>query len=488
MPVSPVTPRPGAGHRLAELIRLRTVSALHGEPEQPAVAADFEAFPELMARLYPLVHQRLDHEIVDSTGLLFRWRGARAADPLVLMAHWDVVPAPADQAQWTAVGWETDPFAGTEDHVSGEPVVRGRGALDDKGPLVALLEAVENLLAAGFTPDHDVWLVFGGDEEVGGRNAAAISDLLRERLREEQGQGAEPWLVLDEGGAVVPAPLSFVQGTCAMVGLAEKGQAQLRLTVSGAGGHASSPPSGTPIPRLARALRRLERRPFPARLNGTTSAMLGALTPLASGAAGRALPWALRSGTVAARALGAMGGEAAAMVRTTVAQTRLEAGTANNVLPSTASATLDCRIVPGETVAGVRDGIVHRIADPGVQVELLHGQDPSGESPADGNRFAALDAAVGTSWPDATTVPYLLMAATDSRHFHAWCRHVYRFAPLWMDDAQRASIHGENEWVSVASLERGERFHRKLITGRGGRFPDSAVTAPGAMTAPGGQG
>ncbi|MGM7668807.1 M20/M25/M40 family metallo-hydrolase [Microbacterium sp. A93] len=463
MPVSPVTPRPGAGARLGELIRLRTVSAWHSAPDRAGVAEAFAAFPGVLERLYPLLHRHLERETVNGTGLLFRWRGTSPLEPLVLMAHGDVVPAPESEDEWVGAGWGTDPFAGTEEDVAGAPAVRGRGALDDKGALVTVLEAVENLLTGGFTPSQDVWLVFGGDEEVGGRDAAAISDLLRERLRS---LGTEPWLVLDEGGAVVPTPLSFVDATCAMIGLAEKGQAQLRLTASGAGGHASSPPAGSPIPRLARALRRVERRPFPPRMNGTTAAMLAALVPLASGAAGRALPWVTRSGAVAARALGALGGEASAMVRTTVAQTRLRAGTADNVLPSTASAVLDCRITPGQSVQDVLSEITRRVADPQVSLELIHGQDPSPESPADGERFAALGAAVGTSWPGAVPVPYLLMAATDSRHFHSWCRHVYRFAPLRMDQAQRASIHGENEWVSQDSLARGEHFHRALITSR----------------------
>lgn len=84
--------------------------------------------------------------------------------------------------------------------------------------------------------------------------------------------------------------------------------------------------------------------------------------------------------------------------------------------------------------------------------------------------FEAVSAAVGKGWPGTAVVPYLLMAATDSRHFHAWCEHVYRFAPLLMDDDQRARIHGEDEWASVESLERGERFHRALIAARGGEF------------------
>lgn len=472
MSVSPRLPRvvrrEGAGSRLAGLIRLRTVSPQQGAEDPSGAGGAVDDFPRLLADLYPLVHERLERETVDGTGLLFRWRGDTAREPLVLMAHWDVVPAAED---WAAAGWSTDPFAGAETTVDGVDAVRGRGALDDKGPMVVVLEAVENLLAVGFTPSRDVWLVFGGDEEVLGSNARSMSALVKHRLRTElQDSRAEPWLVLDEGGAVVPRPLSFVDGTCAMIGLAEKGQAHVRLVATGTGGHASSPPTGTPIARLARALDRLERHPFSPALNGTTSAMLAALAPLTAGAVSRALPVVTRTGPVAARVLAALGGESAALVRTTIAQTRLQSGTAVNVLPSSAVATLDCRIVPGETVGQVVDRIRRRIADDQVSVELVSGHDPSPESPADGDRFAALGAAVGSSWPGVMPVPYLLMAATDSRHFHSWCRHVYRFAPLRMDQGQRAAIHGADEWVSTESLERGEAFHRALITARGGRL------------------
>lgn len=468
----PVSPRPGIADRLATLIRIPTVST-----ERTEHTDAFIRFPQELERLYPLIHARLERRIVDGTGLLFRWRGTSPAEPLVLMAHWDVVPAPT---AWQRTGWQTDPFAGEIlDHppVTGErftaetgPAVTGRGALDDKGPLVVLLEAVENLLAAGFTPAQDVWLVLGGDEEVQGTDAVAMSELVRTELG-----GTEPWLVLDEGGAVTDSPLSFVDGTCAMIGLAEKGVLTVRLTAAGGGGHASSPPAKTPVSRLLRALRRIERSPFTARLNTTTAAMLGAFAPLTSGAASRLIPTAAQAGPVTARALAAMGGEAAALVRTTVAVTRLQAGSADNVLPDEATATLNCRIAPGDTVESVVEGLRRRIKDREIRIETSEGHGSSPESPADGAAFASVRDAVGISWPEATPVPYLLMAATDSRHFHTWCQNVYRFAPLQMGAEQRAGIHGENEWVSQDSLERGELFHRSLILGRGGEFGTAAA-------------
>ena len=447
--------RAGIEGRLANLIRIPTVSAERRERD-----AAFADLPDELERLYPEVHARLERERVGEGGLLFRWRGTDAAAPLVLMAHWDVVPAPD---HWQQTGWQHDPFAGDVVDDAGERWVVGRGTLDDKGPLVVLLDAVENLLEAGFEPAHDIWIALGGDEEVMGGDARAMSDLLRDRIP------GEPWLVLDEGGAVTDAPLPFVEGRCAMIGLAEKGVLTLRLEARGSGGHASAPSGDAPIPRLVRALDRIERNPMPPRLTRAVHAMLDAFAPLSPGLAGRLLGTAGRVGPVTASALAAAGGEPAALVRTTVAATGLRAGSADNVLATEASATLNCRILPGETTDTVVQRIRRRVRDERITITVVEGHDPSSESPTD-DRFDALAAALADSWPDATAVPYLMMAASDSRHFHTWCSHVYRFAPLEMDAEQRASIHGENERVRVDSLLRGERFHRALITARGGQW------------------
>jgi carboxypeptidase PM20D1 len=158
-----------------------------------------------------------------------------------------------------------------------------------------------------------------------------------------------------------------------------------------------------------------------------------------------------------------MGGEAAALVRTTVAATMQQGGTAANVLPSQASAVLNLRIALGETVDGTLRRVRRRIADPLVDVTVIEASEPSPESATDNAQFALIVDAVKDSYPDAATVPYVMMAATDSRHFHRFSPAVYRFAPLEMSKAQRASIHGVDERVEIASLERGERFHRALL-------------------------
>ncbi len=436
MPAALSPQRPGIAERLGEQIRLATVAG------NDAAFAEFEA---LIARQFPRVHARLGLEHVTDRGLLFHWAGASAERPVVLMAHYDVVPVAAQE-------WSDEPFSGTVR----DGAVWGRGALDDKGPLIVVLEAVENLLADGFTPAQDVWLSFGGNEETYGSAAIAAAELFQQR-------GIVPWLVIDEGGAVVDAPLSFVKVNSAMVGVGEKGIATLRLTVRSDGGHASAPPKTTAASRLARAITRVQRNPFRVRMPKPFRQMLRSfeqhVTP-----GYRVLLGTLRvAHPVSARILASLGGEPAALMRTTVATTMLDGGSAPNVLPSQLSATLNIRIAQGETTASVVETIERSIGDAAVEVTVEEASEPSPLSPTDNAQFALITAAVDASYPGTVTAPYVMMAATDSRHFHRFAPAVYRFSPLAMTAAQRASIHGVDEFVTVDSLESGERFFQVLL-------------------------
>ena len=437
-------PRPGIAERLSQMIQLPTVSA---EVEERGTEP-FESFVALIAQLYPLVHEHLALERHTDFGLLFHWTGrdAGAAGPVVLMAHYDVVPVDESDA------WTHPPFEG----VIADGVVYGRGALDDKGPLIVVLEAVENLLADGFTPARDVYLSFGGNEETFGRAAEEIARVLRDR-------GIIPWLVVDEGGAVVDAPLPFVPGRAAMIGVGEKGVMTLTLSARGEGGHASAPPALTAVRRVARAVDRLGPRTFrprPSKAIGRMLSQLGAQTP---GPPGHLLRLLGSAPPVTGRLFAALGGEPAALVRTTVAPTMQSGGTAANVLPSQASATVNLRIALGETTQQTVLRVRRRIRDPLITVSVEEASEPSPESATDNAQFALLADALAVSHPGVPAVPYVMMAATDSRHFHRFAPAVYRFAPLEMSNAQRASIHGVDENVEIAALERGERFHRALI-------------------------
>lgn len=430
---------------LSTLIQIPTVSALIEDtgPEP------FERLIATLRQLYPRLHSALTCERVTDLGLLYRWAGSDATlanRPLVLMAHFDVVPVdPADP-------WTYPPFDG----VIADGKVYGRGALDDKGALVVLFEAVEALVAEGFQPRRDVYLSVGGNEETYGDAAAQIARTVQER-------GLVPWLVLDEGGAVVDAPLPFVHVTSAMVGVGEKGIMTVTAETSAESGHSSAPGRFTAVSRLARAIDRVNPGTFPARLPEAIRAMLAGFVPHTSGPASVALKGLVKAPEATAQLFARLGGEPAALVRTTVAATMISGGTASNVLPSAATATFNLRVAMGETTASVMDRLGRAIGDKKVKLTLVEASEPSAQSPTTGPEFAAVVDAIKAAYPLAVTAPYVMMAATDSRHFHRFAPAVYRFAPLAMNAAQRASIHGVDEWVAIDSLERGVVFYRHLI-------------------------
>ena len=434
MPAEFSPARPGAADRLARLVRLATTAESGDEP--------FAAFEVLLTEEYPRLHARLTLEKVTDRGLLYRWKGAASDRPVVLMAHYDVVPA---DESWS-------PFSGE----IRDGIVWGRGTLDDKGPLLVIMEAVENLVTDNVTPRQDVYLSFGGNEESYGTAAQRTAELFRER-------DITPWLVLDEGGAVVDAPLPFVPVVAAMVGVGEKGVMTVRLVASGEAGHASAPPRRSVASRLARALLRIERRTFPTRMPTPFRIMIRQFEPHVRPRmrpllfAVRSLPW------LGARVLLSRGGEAAALMHTTVAATMVSGGLAANVLPSSLTAVLNVRVAHGESTESVVAALRHRIRDDAISIVVDEASEPTPLSPTDGAQFAKVSAAVAASYPEAVTVPYVMMAATDSRHFHRFSPAVYRFAPLAMTAAQRSAIHGENEHVTIDSLERGERFFQALI-------------------------
>lgn len=440
---SPIVVRPGAAERLSRMLRLPTVSAEIAERG----SGPFVAFELLLEELYPLVHASLAREHITDIGLLYHWRGSGDADPVVLMAHFDVVPVDESDS------WTYPPFEGR----IADGYVHGRGALDDKGPLLVILEAVENLLAAGFTPPRDVYLSFGGDEEVFGTAAQTIAATFRTR-------GITPWIVVDEGGAVVDSPFAFVSTTAAVIGVGEKGAMTVQLTARGDAGHSSAPPRLTAVGRVARALTKLTPRTFTPRTPRALSQMLRAFAPRAAGASRVLLRVLAAAPWLTARVFAALGGEPAAIVRTTLAPTMLSGGTAANVLPSEARAVINLRVAVGESTDSVLRRLRTRIADPAITLSVVDASPPSAESSTDNAQFALLRTAVAASHPHALAVPYVMMAATDSRHFHTFTPAVYRFAPLAMSADLRASIHGVNERVAIDELARGEIFHRTLLT------------------------
>ncbi|MGI4863175.1 MAG: M20 family peptidase [Janthinobacterium lividum] len=411
----------------------------------------FDQLQAYLQRTFPLVQQRLKRQTVNHYGLLYEWPGTDATlKPLLLLAHQDVVPVlPGTESQWTR-----PPFAGQV----ADGYLYGRGALDDKLNVIGQLEAVEYLLRTNFQPKRTVLLAFGHDEETMGlRGAAALAAVIQKQYPQLE-------MVLDEGGTIKTDGVAGIMQPVALVGISEKGYLSLVLSATGQGGHSSMPPPLTSVGRVAAAVAKLEAEPFPARLDGGIGTTLAYLTP--------AVPFGQRVvfanqwlfGPLIKRKLAAQPSSNAA-IRTTTAPTIISGGAKDNVLPIGASATVNFRLLPGDSLAAVQRRVRQLIDDPLVQVRpLAQGQEASPISRTDNAAFGALHRTIKSVFPQALVAPYTVLGATDARTYAFLCpQATYRFSPLLMDQQAIESMHGTNERLRPAAFQDVIRFYAALI-------------------------
>lgn len=433
-----------AAQHLAEAVRIRTVS--HQDPAENELA-EWDRLHAWLQTTYPAFHAVASREVVGGRTLIYTWRGTDPALPAVLLlAHHDVVPV----TPGTEGDWRHPPFDG----VIAENAVWGRGAIDDKGSLVGLFEGLEALAAAGFQPRRTVIVVSGHDEEAGGSGARAAADLLRSR-------GVKAQFVLDEGLAVV-ADFPLLGRPVALIGVAEKGYATLRITAPAKGGHSSAPPPQTGVEVLARAVLAIAGRPFEMRFEGPPADMVRELAPSAGPVVKMAVAneWLFRSALVKKIAATPAG---AASLHTTIAPTMLRGSPKENVLPQDATAWINYRIAPGNTTEEVLQRA--REATRGLPVELAwqgraYDPPPISSSRSDAYRLIAAIASEGGSLPVA---PGLVTATTDSRSMVSLAENVYRFQPIVASLHEFEMIHGTNEHMTLDNLRRTAQFYAQLV-------------------------
>jgi carboxypeptidase PM20D1 len=449
--VAPISPPPVDERRVAEhlssAVRFETIS----QDLAPQVdRGEFLRFHTFLKEAFPHVHAILTREVVNGYSLLYAWTGEDpTAKPIVLMAHQDVVPiAPGSERQWHAA-----PFSGEIK----DGYVWGRGAWDDKGNLMAILEAVEALAAAGFKPRRTIYLAFGHDEENGGaEGASAIASLFKLR-------GVRPEFVLDEGLLVAEGIMPGLDPPVALIGIAEKGSATLKLTTTAPPGHSSMPGSRTAIGSLAMALERVEHAPYPAVVGGVAGDMLRAVAPEMHAVNRLALSnlWLLEP--LVRRQLAAAP-STDALLRTTTAITIIRGGNKENVLPETAEAWVNFRLLPGDTVRGVVEHVRHAIDDERVGIEVLPQSSeasPVASQTSDG--YGLISRTVRELFPGVVVAPGLMIGGTDSRHMAAVAENVYRFSPVRARAEDLSRFHGTDERISVDNYVEMIRFYRTLI-------------------------
>jgi carboxypeptidase PM20D1 len=441
----------GAIQRFAAALRIPTVS--HGEPEKND-PAQFDAFAKHLQDSFPRAHAALTREAVGKS-LLFTWAGRDPnARPLLLLAHMDVVPVePGTEGNWTH-----PPFGG----VIADGQVWGRGARDDKSSVLALMESVEWLLAHDFRPGRTVYLAFGHDEEIGGKDGAKqVAALLKSR-----GVQAD---LLDEGSAVLSGGIiAGVKRPVAAIMTAEKGYYTAKLTVRAEGGHSSRPPPVTAISRLARAVARVQDNPMPTRLVSPVTDMFDAVAPEMGFGQRFALANRWLFGPILRRTLAASQ-TTNTSVRTTTATTVFHAGVKDNVLPSEAWALVNFRLLPGDSIDEVRAHIRRVAADPAVELSDYggFGDEPSPVSSTDSESFRLIEKTVREIFPDAVVSPGLVTGATDARNYAGVYATRYNFAPQVLAPADLPTIHGTDERIGVDNYLTMVRFYVQLLRNAG---------------------
>lgn len=421
--------------RLAGAIRFKTISF---EDSAEFDGAPFHALSKFLRETYPLTHETLELERVNTYTLLFRWAGSDPElQPALFMSHLDVVPVAAIAIQ----EWTHPPFAG----VIEDGFVWGRGAIDVKSGVILWLEAIENLLATGFVPRRTIYLSLGHDEEIGGyQGAVKVAQLFRER-------GIHPAFLFDEGGFILDGYPLLPDRTVGLVVTAEKAFYTVELTARGVSGHSSMPPRSTAIGKLSRAIVRVEENPMPARLIPPVREMFAAASEHVSFGQRFAFRnlW-LMGGTVKRRLL--RDRVSAPLVRTTFAVTLISGGVKDNVIPERAQATINVRILPGDTEEDVLAHLAEVIDDP--EIEIVGISWGKGAKPAsmDGQAFQIAAEAIQAVLPDAVVLPGLIPGATDSRHFAGIVDEIVRFVPERIHMDQAGGAHGRDERLAVEHL------------------------------------
>ena len=433
----------------SESIQIKTVSCVD---ENQVDWNEFARFHDFLEFSYPLIHKTLHCEKISKASLLYTWQGTRMdLDPIAILAHMDVVPA----ADTLGDSWQHPPFSGFNDG----QFIWGRGALDMKNVLICTMEAVETLLEEGYVPERTVYLCFGHNEEtsIGENNGAkAIVKTLKDR-------GVHLEATIDEGGAIIPVDIKGVlQGNLVGIGIAEKGCANVKITVHSDGGHASQPPKHTAAGELAKVVRDLERHPFEPQMLTMVYDMFRTIGKNTAFPIRWLAPFVLDFQPLFF-AIACQFPPGASFVRTTMACTMLKGSPSSNVLPQEASVILDCRMLPGTSAQDVERHIRKVVRNKDIDIEFIRCKETTAISPVDSKAYSVLSELSQQREGKNIVAPYLVMGRTDSFHYEAICENIYRYSPFLVDASLLLTTHAANERCPIDQLTEGVRFYKMYI-------------------------
>ncbi len=426
--------------KLSEMVQYETISK-RGEVN----TEKFLGFHKVLENLFPTVHEKLEKTEIDGN-LLFKWKGKSSDKPILIMSHQDVVEATGE--------WKYPPFSGEV----AEGKVWGRGTSDTKCTVMAFLQAAEELLKEGYTPDCDVYIASSCTEEIGGDGAPKIVDYLDK-------QGVRLFLVCDEGGGIIQDPMAGIKGNFAMVGVFEKGYGDVKFIARSTGGHASAPPKNTPIARLSKFVAAVDKKnPFNVEFMPEVEAMFSKLAPYA-GFGLRLIfgnLWLFKP--LMKKLLPMISAQAGAMLSTTIAFTMSEGSNGYNVIPQEASICANMRFIPHQGTDNSLEVITNLAKKYNIETEVVYRGYPSPSVDINGEAFKMVESAINECFPGVGCSPYVVTGATDARFYSKICDSCVRFAPVIYGPEQMKGMHGLNENIECNTLAGAVDFYKKIIT------------------------
>ncbi|MBQ7595216.1 MAG: M20/M25/M40 family metallo-hydrolase [Clostridia bacterium] len=426
--------------KLSAMIKKETVS----ETEQPDRTKFYE-FHDLLKELFPAVFEKCGFEDFDGS-ILLRWQGKNSQKPpVLLMNHHDTV-APG-------TGWKYDPFSASIENGK----MFSRGTLDNKGGLCCMLQAAQELIESGFEPDGDIYFESSCTEETSGAGADAISKELQKR-------GIRFSLVLDEGGMIVSEPLPGAKGLFAMIGVAEKGNADLKFTARSDGGHASTPGKNTPLVRLGKFMAAAEKADiFTAEVSPVVIEMFKRIAPHTQGPLKTVFANSGKLRLLLKNVLPAVSPAAGAMLKTTLAFTMAKGSDAHNVIPQEAYVIGNMRFSHHQTGKGSIEAVKKLAAKYDIETEILNPGFESHISDFNSDAFKLAEKAVNAVFPGVVVSPYLMTGCSDCRFMSRVSDNCLRFTPFAIDSSQLETIHGKNENVDIKNLVPAVDFYKHII-------------------------
>ena len=443
-----IEPIPAAGDsaawHLSRALQIKTVSK--GDT-LPIDTAEFVAFRQFLESSYPLIHRQLQRQIFNEFSYLYRWKGKDSSlAPWVLMAHTDVVPVEAAVEK----NWSVPSFSGAIKN----DTIWGRGAVDDKSSVIAIMEAIENLLQLGFIPERTIYIALGHDEEVAGRRGArVISDWMRE-------QKIRPAFVLDEGGQIDTEHFKELGRPVAIIATGEKGYTNIDLSVELPGGHSSMPAKETAIDILNKAVVAVREKQIPGSITPVVEEMIRRTT-----APGPFLKRMVTHNLWLTEPLVKMemekSKETNALIHTTLVPTIVQGGIKDNVIPSTAKATFNSRILQGQSSDDVLAFVKKAVNDERVLIkkQTKSLMEPSSITPFRDPSFLQLERIIKNSVPNVIVSPFLMIGASDSRYFRDFSEAVLNFSAI----QNMKGFHGIDERIGIKDLDRMIWFYQELL-------------------------